>query len=95
VKIILRAGSGFCREELMRWCEHNGVGYALGLARNQRLSKIIGAQMHQAHALHQSTGKAARVFADSAIGPKRAGRAPAAWWLSASISTRAKTRASW
>jgi len=24
-RIVLRADSGFCREELMSWCEHNGV----------------------------------------------------------------------
>jgi hypothetical protein len=54
--------SGFCREELMGWCEANKVDYLFGLARNQRLSKIIGAQMHQARVLHQTTGKAARVF---------------------------------
>ena len=64
VKIILRADSGFCREELMGWCEHNHVDYVLGLARNQRLQKIIGAQMQQARVLHRSTGKAARVFAE-------------------------------
>jgi Transposase DDE domain group 1 len=62
VKIVLRADSGFCREELMAWCEYNHVDYVLGLARNQRLRRIIGAQMHQAQLLHQSTGKAARVF---------------------------------
>ena len=48
VKIVLRADSGFCREELMAWCEHNHVDYVFGLARNQRLRRIIGAQMHQA-----------------------------------------------
>jgi len=61
-RIVLRADSGFCREELMGWCETNHVHYLFGLARNQRLSKIIGAQMQQAHVLHQTTGKAARVF---------------------------------
>jgi hypothetical protein len=66
VKIILRADSGFCREELMAWCERkeNHVDYVFGLARNQRLQKIVGAQMYQARVLHQSTGKAARVFAE-------------------------------
>ena len=63
VKIVLRADSGFCREELMVWCEQNHVDYVFGLARNKRLAKIIGAQMHQAQQLHQSSGKAARVFA--------------------------------
>jgi hypothetical protein len=64
VKIVLRADSGFCREELMGWCEQNHVDYVFGLARNKRLAKIIGAQMHQARLLHQSSGNAARVFAE-------------------------------
>ena len=64
VKIVLRADSGFCREVLMAWCEQNRVDYVFGLQRNQRLAKIIGPQMHQAHMLHQTTGKAARVFAE-------------------------------
>jgi hypothetical protein len=62
VRIVLRADSGFCREELMAWCEANKVDYLFGLARNQRLANIIGAQMQQARVLHQTTGKAARVF---------------------------------
>jgi hypothetical protein len=37
VRIVLRADSGFCREELMRWCEDNSVDYVFGLARNDRL----------------------------------------------------------
>ena len=64
VKIVLRADSGFCREELMAWCEQNHVDYVFGLARNKWLGKIIGAQMHQAQMLHQSSGKAARGFAE-------------------------------
>ena len=64
VKIVLRADSGFCREELMGWCESNHVDYLFGLARNQRLRRILGAEMHQAHILHQSSGKPARVFAE-------------------------------
>jgi hypothetical protein len=63
-KIVLRADSGFCREELMDWCEANHVDYVFGLARNQRLAKIIGAHMQQARVLHQATGKAARVFTE-------------------------------
>jgi Transposase DDE domain group 1 len=64
VRIVLRADSGFCREELMGWCESNQVDYLFGLARNQRLRKIIGAHMHQAHILQQDSGQPARVFAE-------------------------------
>jgi hypothetical protein len=62
VRIVLRADSGFCREDLMAWCEQNQVDYLFGLARNARLRKLIDTQIEQAKALHQSTGKAARVF---------------------------------
>jgi hypothetical protein len=62
VKIVLRADSGFCREQLMAWSEANRVDYVLGLARNQRLRQLIDAPMAEAGTLHRSSGKAARVF---------------------------------
>jgi hypothetical protein len=62
VEIVLRADSGFCREELMAWCECNRVGYVLGLARNQRLRAEIDQQMAEAKALCEGSGNAARVF---------------------------------
>jgi hypothetical protein len=71
VKIVLRGDSGFCREELMNWCEANQVDYLFGLARNQRLTRIIGAQMHQARLLHQTTGKPARIFAEFSYQTKK------------------------
>ena len=64
VKIVLRADSGFCREQLMGWCEANRVDYVFGLQRNQRLRRIIGREIHEAQLLHRSTGKAARLFAE-------------------------------
>jgi hypothetical protein len=62
VKIILRGDSGFCRNELMSWCERHRVDFVLGMARNQRLRKIIGAEMHAATQQWNETGKPARVF---------------------------------
>src|SRR5258708_17673612 len=64
VNIILRGDSGFCRNQLMSWCENNGVDFVFGLARNQRLRKIIGAQMQQATQQWNQTGKPARVFSE-------------------------------
>lgn len=64
VKIILRGDSGFCRNELMSWCEENRVDFVIGIARNQRLRKIIGAQMHEVTQQWNQTGKPARVFAE-------------------------------
>jgi hypothetical protein len=63
-KIILRGDSGFCRNQLMSWCEDNSVDFVFGLARNQRLRKIIGAQMHAATQQWNQTGKPARVFSE-------------------------------
>jgi hypothetical protein len=64
VKIILRGDSGFCRNALMSWCEDNGVDFVFGLARNQRLRKIIGAQMQEATEQWKQSGKPARVFSE-------------------------------
>ena len=45
VRILLRADSGFAREELMAWCEANRVDYLFGLARNARLTDHIYADL--------------------------------------------------
>lgn len=63
-QIIVRGDSGFCREEIMVWCEDNDVDFILGLARNSRLEKEIGEELALAHALYQCSGKASRVFKD-------------------------------
>jgi hypothetical protein len=64
VKIVLRGDSGFCRNELMSWCEGHRVDFLFGMARNQRLRKIIGAEMHAATQQWKETGQAARVFSE-------------------------------
>ncbi len=64
VEILLRADSGFCREELMGWCEKHGVDYVFGFARNERLRRRITREMRQAKKEHQRTGKPTRVFAE-------------------------------
>jgi len=62
VQIIVRGDSGFCREELLAWCEAQGVDYVIGLAKNDRLKAEITSELHQAAAEYQRTGQAARVF---------------------------------
>jgi Transposase DDE domain group 1 len=64
VKIILRGDSGFCRNELMSWCEANHVEYVFGLARNQRLRRIIGRAMWEATEQWNRTGQPSRVFTE-------------------------------
>jgi hypothetical protein len=62
VRVIVRGDSGFCREELMAWCEANQVDYVLGLAQNERLRAEIRAELAQAAEQYRQTGQAARAF---------------------------------
>lgn len=64
VKITIRGDSGFCREEVMKWCEDQGVDYVLGLAKNERLKKAIEKELDEVASQYQQTGNAARVFQD-------------------------------
>jgi hypothetical protein len=64
VRIILRGDSGFAREGLMAWCEGNGVDFIIGLAKNARLVRAIGAELSAAKAESRETGQSARRFAD-------------------------------
>ena len=64
VEIWLRADSGFAREELMAWCEENGVDYVFGLARNNRLVGKIKRQLAAAEREAAETGAPARRFRD-------------------------------
>jgi hypothetical protein len=64
VRIVLRADSGFARDELMAWCEANRVDYVFGLARNERLEKKVTAAMKKACRASRASGQAARVFRD-------------------------------
>jgi hypothetical protein len=48
VRVLLRADSGFCREELIVSCAANGVAYLSGLARNNRLVGEIAAVLAEA-----------------------------------------------
>jgi len=61
-EIVLRADSGFCRDNLMSWCEQHGVDYVFGLAQNSRLLKRIRRPMQKAQRRHAETGKPARLF---------------------------------
>ena len=64
VRILVRADSGFARDELMTWCEENGVDYILGLARNSRLQEKIAAVKRLAKARCERTGQGTRIFTE-------------------------------
>jgi hypothetical protein len=64
VRIVLRADSGFARDEIMAWAEANGVDYVLGLARNTRLVAHIQSDLAAAEAAAERSGQTERRFAD-------------------------------
>jgi hypothetical protein len=62
VQIIIRGDSGFCREDIMAWCEHNHVDFVLGLAKNKRLlARSLKARIRAQQAFLDGA-KASRVF---------------------------------
>ena len=62
VQILVRGDSGFCRDEIMDWCERHDVDYVLGLARNARLVREIETELAQVRQIVDVTGQAARVY---------------------------------
>ena len=64
VRIIVRGDSGFCREEIMTWCEDNGVDFILGLAKNSRLQNILAPTLKYAGFIHRMFGVSTRYFDD-------------------------------
>ena len=64
VRILLRADSGFTRDDLMTWCEQNDVDYLFGLAKNDRLIAAIAAELAEAAEENRQSGKPARRFKD-------------------------------
>jgi hypothetical protein len=99
VRIVLRGDSGFCRSEWMSWCEAHRVDYVFGLARNQRLRRIISPQMWEATQQWGQSGKPARVFTEFSYKARKWKKSgwdrERASWLRPNISTAKRTRASW
>jgi len=82
VRILVRADSGFARDDLMAWCDANDVHFVLGLAKNDRLiaeikDELAGAvgQISRRDASSNSSGRPARAGAASGgSSPRRSGR---------------------
>ena len=56
------ADASYAREEILAWCEGNGVDYVIGLARNSRLVEKIGWELADAQAEAKRRGRPARRF---------------------------------
>jgi hypothetical protein len=68
VKIVVRADSGFCRWRMLRWCEEHGVGYVIGLAKNERVLALAQPLMARAQAQYESSQDKQRVFGEVRYG---------------------------
>ncbi len=64
VKLVVRADSGFCRWRMLRWCEERGVGYVIGLAKNERVLALAQPWMAQAQARYESSREKQRGFGE-------------------------------
>ncbi len=64
VKITLRGDCGFCREDLMSWCEQNEIFYVFGLARNARLLRKIDKVMKKARKGYFQSFQPQRIFTE-------------------------------
>ena len=62
--IVVRADSGFCRDEMLTWCEDNDVHFVIGCAKNVRLIAEIKPELAEAEAEHKTTRRPARRFKD-------------------------------
>lgn len=94
-RIILRADSGFCREELMSCCEQHQVDYVFGLlAINccaERSPHPCARQNSNTATLETRPG----CSPSSVIAPARAGVEPDEWWPRLSKSRVKRIRAIW
>lgn len=70
VRIIVRADSGFCRWQLMSWCERSDVSYVLGLARNSALERLAAPLMAAAQTQFEASNQKVRNFHEFEYGAK-------------------------
>jgi hypothetical protein len=64
VKITLRGDSGFCRDDLMSWCEENGIFYLFGTSKNSRLLVRIEKELERAKRMYLNSWEPQRIFKD-------------------------------
>ena len=63
-RILVRGDSGFCREEIMAWCEGQQVYYCLGLGKNSRLLELAEETLMRARITQCLCGGQVRCFTE-------------------------------
>ena len=64
VQITFRGDSGFCRHQMLNWCERNGIHYIVGLAKNQRLTRLSKRWIEQARQGYEAQQQKQRLFTE-------------------------------
>jgi len=64
VHIVLRGDSGFCRHQMLNWCDRHNVSYIVGIAQNSRLNELAEPLRHQAALLYMCSQEKQRLFSD-------------------------------
>ena len=62
VKVIFRGDGGFCRHQMLAWCDRQGVGYIVGTTRNNVLAKRIEAPLRLAEEIYEISQQKVRLF---------------------------------
>lgn len=63
--IWIRGDSGFCRDDLLAWCEETpGVDFIVGLSKNRRLVSKIKPHLKKQRQRVDQTGKSSRMFTE-------------------------------
>lgn len=63
-EIIIRGDAGFAIPAIYEYCEGEGLGYVIGLIRNDNLERMIEALLKTAHEQYKETGQKQRLFAE-------------------------------
>ena len=69
-RFIIRGDSGFCRQNLIRWCERKGVGYVIGVAKNNCLQTIVMGWELALESAYKTTGEKQRCINEFYYGAK-------------------------
>ena len=65
------SGSAYAREELLAWCEDNGVDYVIGVARNARLARRIAPELLAARVESRGRRRPVRTYEEFAHSTRR------------------------
>ncbi len=64
VEIVFRGDGGFCRHQMLDWCDENNVQYIVGIAQNTRLNKLLEPTMKQSNEAFTITKEKQRFFSE-------------------------------